>query len=281
MNNALTNTRTGRITAPVDAELTVARMAILDDDGRAIYAEDGAIGRFVVVECSDDTATLIPIEPGAQIRVTLSGTCDPGDSLKTGADGVAVAGGTSDAVSLVADEAGVDGQDVLSRGPSGYRAPASDELPAIDEGDAGKVLTVKTDETGYELAASGSLPVGTADEAGFPLVHDAVEGVIIADGTLVVVPGALQVGCYTPSLQVAGRIDIHNDVDGAVVATLNGTGGAADFSMSDAANGVTILAFSSDGAEARIKFPQLPTSDPVEAGRMWLDGTTLKISAGT
>ena len=62
-------------------------------------------------------------------------------------------------------------------------------------------------------------------------------------------------------------------------------GDAAQMSIEDT-NGDIILAASGTNNNAiqmnyvNIRMPNLPTSDPVEAGRLWNDSGTLKISAG-
>jgi len=85
---------------------------------------------FVTEEATEsgDRTTLIPLQPGQNVRVTLSGTCVPGDQLALATpngtvDGMVVklpaAAGTYRLIGI-AEETGANGQAVLLR-PVGQR----------------------------------------------------------------------------------------------------------------------------------------------------------------
>ena len=127
-----TNTRHGDLTFPSYEDLSgkegrlvklvnssgVAKVALPDDvaDRCLFVLIDGG-------DASGDHVVVRPLEPARNIRVPLSGTCNPGDRMTLAAidgslDGKAAAlTAAADTywVFGLAEEAGVDGQDVLIR----------------------------------------------------------------------------------------------------------------------------------------------------------------------
>jgi len=72
----------------------------------------------------------------------------------------------------------------------------------------------------------------------------------------------------------SGPVKSDNGFEGNVTGNVTGgvTGAVAATTLT--ASGVTAL------TNASISMTALPTSDPTVAGRLWIDGTTLKVSAG-
>jgi len=202
MTCPLSNTVEGRILVPAaSADLSVGYLAKINADGEAELAGVSTAppsARFVVVDSDDDNAALLPIEPGRQVRVTLSGTCSVGDQLACTAAGKAIllaSGAAGSCPILVAEEDGVDGQLVLCRGLAAYA-----ELPAYGAADATKVLTVGGSGTLEFAAPATELPgsLGSGD-AGKPAVVNTSEngwelsGVKLTGGDAVIpVAGSIQ-----------------------------------------------------------------------------------------
>ncbi len=126
------NTRVGDVPVVAGEDLSGAAglLAVMGDDSGTPVAElpasNDALALYVVVEgaAAGGNASLRPLSPERNVRVRLSGTCDPGDVLvladtATPADKGKVralpsAAGTYRGLAL-AEEAGVDGQLVLAR----------------------------------------------------------------------------------------------------------------------------------------------------------------------
>jgi hypothetical protein len=296
----LSNTREGMIQIPAAvANLGEGLLALIDTAGKAALATPStAAARFIVVDADANYATLCPLEPGRQVRVKLAGECGPGDRLTVNADSKAVTASADDPVYLIAEEAGIDGQDVLCRAPAEIPAPPADELPAIAEGDAGKVLRVKEDESGVEFGTPvAELPTPVEGDAGKVLTVNAEE-----DGVEWATPaaGALpeqEVGNPDGSiLEVTAGVAAWRDAprevpeqdaaaDGSVLYTYEGrpewhdppTPDAHDLVLKDTADGdfVTI-----SGTAGTIHFYNLPTSDPAVVGQLWNNMGTLSVSNG-
>lgn len=288
--NPLTNTVDGRVVFPASAaNLTPGLIARLDANGKAALAGASTrpvVARFVVYDSTDVDATLLPIETGRQVRVTLAADCDINAELASTADSKAtpvenVAGGCA---ILVAEEAGVAGQMVLCRGLA-HIAP--DELPAIEEGDAGKVLTVNEAEDGAEWTdIPAELPPIEEGDAGKMLAVNAGETApewktppasapapTTGDAGKLVMVKADETG-----LELAFYMNVPGGANwGATV------GGVMVFQVTDACVNIgtssipAVLQINVDGS---IVAPALPTTDPAVAGQLWNDGGTLKVSAG-
>lgn len=129
MHNKQTNTRSGPFPLLAGEDLPEARCISLTHSGGVAEAELPELGdrvHGVVGEPADEggTAQIWPLDPARQLRITLKGTCNPGDTLTladhtTAADKgkvrtVPAVDGTYNGW-FVAEEAGVDGQDVLCR----------------------------------------------------------------------------------------------------------------------------------------------------------------------
>jgi hypothetical protein len=128
----LTNTKRGpiQVIAAEDLSGLEGRLAKLTNASGVLKAAlPTAIGDyalFLIVEgaAAGGNATLAPLEPGAQVRVRLNGTCDPAAVLVLADPGTAAdkgkartlptAAGTYRGL-LIAEEAGVDEQLVLAR----------------------------------------------------------------------------------------------------------------------------------------------------------------------
>lgn len=266
MDSPLTNTVEGRISiAAAAADLTVGLMAKIDSAGKAALAGSSyapVAARFVVLDSDDVNATLVPIEPGRQVRVTLSGTCTPGEELACTSEGKAIR--LADTMGLcpilVAEEAGVNGQLVLARGLAAYVKPdPAAELPAISTGDAHKALVVKSDESGVEWEAlpAAELPAIASGDAAKVLT-------VKADET-----GVEFSRCPTHPAGSTWGQQVQNGTDYAVII-LNQEG----FHVQN--EGGNLHSFLRTGAILLT----LPTSDPGVAGQLWNDSGTLKISAG-
>ena len=129
-----TNTQPGAISLAASEDLAANRLvSLINASGAAVAALPNTNSDevpFVTEEsvASDERVTLIPLHPAQNVRVTLSGTCVPGDQLV-----LATPNGTVDGMVVklpatpgtyrligIAEEAGVDGQAVLLR-PVGQR----------------------------------------------------------------------------------------------------------------------------------------------------------------
>ena len=126
-----TNTRVGDIVVAANEDLTgmEGRLArIVSDSGtpKAALPDDVANPvLYVILEggAAGANVTLRPLSPDRNVRVKLNGTCVPGDRLTLAAingtlDGQAVklpAAADDYFVWGIAEESGVDGQDILSR----------------------------------------------------------------------------------------------------------------------------------------------------------------------
>jgi hypothetical protein len=284
----LSNTREGMIQIPAAAaNLTPGLLAKIDSNGKAALAGASyapVAGRYVVVESDATTATLLPIEPGRQVRVTLYGDCNPGEELACTVDSKAVRKADTTGLSsiLVAEEAGVDGQMVLARGIAAYVEPTPpDELPAIATGDAGKVLAVKTDESGVEFVTpSGSEPeipaIASGDAGKVLAVKGDESGVEFVNpvGSSVPAPTTgdakkiLRVNAGEDSYELAGTY-----LDDAVLVLQGAAGGIVFGPVGSAPR------MDNNGADLLI-VQNIPTSDPSVAGALWNDGGTLKLSTG-
>ncbi len=277
----LSNTREGMIQiAAAVANLGEGLLALIDAAGKAALATPStAAARFIVVDADANYATLCPLEAGRQVRVKLSGTCNPGDGLTVNADSKAVAAGAADPVYLIAEEAGIDGQDVLARAPANVPAPPADELPAIASGDAGKVLRVKEDESGVEFGTPvAELPTPVEGDAGKVLTvnaeEDGVEWTAPAAGASVPTPTTgdakklLRVNPTEDGYDLAGTY-----LDDAVLV-LNGAAGGIVFGPVGSAPRMD-----NNGGDLLI-VQNIPTSDPGVSGALWNDSGTLKLSAG-
>ena len=124
-----TNVKSGPIILSSADDLTAKNgylVKIKNDSGKAKFALPDAttdLALFVVVDGDDTTTAALPISPERDVRLKLSGTCNPGDVLV-----LAVPDGTVDGAVralpadpgtyrgiAIAEEAGVDGQDILAR----------------------------------------------------------------------------------------------------------------------------------------------------------------------
>jgi hypothetical protein len=306
----LSNTREGMIQiAAAVANLGEGLLALIDTAGKAALATPStAAARFIVVDSDANYASLCPLEPGRQIRVKLAGECGPGDRLTVNADSKAVTAGADDPVYLIAEEAGIDGQDVLCRAPAEVPAPPADELPAIAEGDAGKVLRVKEDESGVEFGTPvAELPTPVEGDAGKVLTvnaeEDGVEWATPAAGALPAQePGnpngsILEVTDGTPAWRDA-PVEVPTPTEGengfilsAVydnppqwspapmgLPDMTGVGPSAvlgvDADTPSWRSGASLV----EMLEAIVA--ALPTSNPYDPGKLYVDGDTIKISAG-
>jgi hypothetical protein len=277
----LSNTREGLIQIPAAAaNLTPGLLAKIDSNGKAALAglsSAPVTGRYVVIESDATTATLLPIEPGRQVRVTLYGDCNPGEELACTVESKAIRKADTTGLSsvLVAEEAGVDGQMVLARGIAAYVEPAPpDELPAIAEGDAAKVLAVKADESGVEWTtpAAGALP-----EQGSGNPNNSI----------------LEVTDGTPAWRDAPRElpDHDGQADGNVVGIVGGAPAwRTPRELPEGGNAGDVLTVGTvpewqppaapTVAQLEAAVALLPTSDPYEAGKLYVDSGTIKVSAG-
>jgi hypothetical protein len=131
-----TNTRTGDIPVTAGQDLTGKEnlLAKLANDGGSTIAKlpeaNSDLALFVIVDGAEDgkTASLRPLSPERNVRVTLKDTCNPGDVLvladvATPADigkvrALPAAAGTYRGL-LIAEESGIDGQAVLARPATG------------------------------------------------------------------------------------------------------------------------------------------------------------------
>jgi hypothetical protein len=281
----LSNTREGMIQIPAAAaNLTPGLLAKIDSNGKAALAglsSAPVAGRYVVIESDATTATLLPIEPGRQVRVTLYGDCNPGEELACTVDSKAVRKADTTGLSsiLVAEEAGVDGQMVLARGIAAYVEPAPpDELPAIAEGDAGKVLTVNAEEDGVEWAtpAAGALP---AQEPGNPngSILEVTDGTPAWRDAPVEVPtptegenGFILSAVYDNPPQWSPAPMGLPDMTGVGPSAVLGV----DADTPSWRSGASLV----EMLEAIVA--ALPTSNPYDPGKLYVDGDTIKISAG-
>ena len=125
-------TRSGDIPVTAGEDLTGKenRLAKLANDSGALVAQlpaaNSDLALFLVIEGAAEgkTASLRPLNPERNVRVTLKDTCNPGDTLvladvATPADigkvrALPAAAGTYRGL-LIAEEAGIDGQAVLAR----------------------------------------------------------------------------------------------------------------------------------------------------------------------
>ena len=126
------NTRSGDIPVTAGEDLTGKenRLAKLANDSGALVAllpaANSDLALFLVIEgvAEGKTASLRPLNPERNVRVTLKDTCNPGDThvladVATPADigkvrALPAAAGTYRGL-LIAEEAGIDGQAVLAR----------------------------------------------------------------------------------------------------------------------------------------------------------------------
>ena len=131
-----TNTRTGDIPVTAGQDLTGKEnlLAKLANDGGDTVAllpvANSDLALFVIVDgdVAGKAASLRPLSPERNVRVTLKATCNPGDVLvladvATPADigkirALPAAAGTYRGL-LIAEEAGIDGQSVLARPATG------------------------------------------------------------------------------------------------------------------------------------------------------------------
>jgi hypothetical protein len=277
----LSNTRAGMIQiAAAAANLGEGLLALIDTAGKAALATPStAAARFIVVDSDANYATLCPLEAGRQVRVKLAGACNPGDGLTVNADSKAAAAGADDPIYLIAEEAGIDGQDILCRAPAEIPAPPADELPAIASGDAGKVLRVKEDESGVEFGTPvAELPTPVEGDAGKVLTvnaeEDGVEWTTPAAGASVPTPTTgdakklLRVNPTEDGYDLAGTY-----LDDAVLV-LNGAAGGIVFGPVGSAPRMD-----NNGGDLLI-VQNIPTTDPGVSGALWNDSGTLKLSAG-
>jgi hypothetical protein len=306
----LSNTREGMIQiAAAVANLGEGLLALIDTAGKAALATPStAAARFIVVDSDANFATLCPLEAGRQVRVKLAGTCNPGDGLTVNADSKAVAAGANDPVYLIAEEAGIDAQEVLARAPAHTPAPPADELPAIAEGDAGKVLRVKEDESGVEFGTPvAELPTPVEGDAGKVLTvnaeEDGVEWTTPAAGALPAQePGnpngsILEVTDGTPAWRDAPvEVPAAGESDTGKVLTASYDNPPAwqpaptelpDMSSvgANAVLGVDAATPSWRWGGSLVEMLEsiveaLPTENPGTAGRLYKDGDLIKISAG-
>jgi len=127
-----TNTRTGEISVTAGENLTgklnlLAKIANDGGDAIALLPTANAdLALFVIVDdnVAGELVGLLPLCPNQNVRVTLKGTCNPGDVLvnadvATPADigKVRVLPATTGTYRgiLIAEESGIDGQTVLAR----------------------------------------------------------------------------------------------------------------------------------------------------------------------
>ncbi len=129
-----TNTQSGPIARTASEALPANRLVgIINSSGlpkAALPDTKTDETPFVTEEATDsgDLANLIPLEPARNVRVTLSGTCVPGDQLVLATpngtvDGMVVklpAAASTYRLIGIAEETGADGQAVLLR-PVGQR----------------------------------------------------------------------------------------------------------------------------------------------------------------
>ncbi len=126
------DTRVGslRVLAGEDLRNLEGRLVVLTHDtGVPEVKLPAAIGAYALYVLSDGAADaalvdVLPLEPGVNVRLTLKGTCSPGDLLVladtgTGADkgkvrALQAANGTCRGLAI-AEEKGVDGQYILAR----------------------------------------------------------------------------------------------------------------------------------------------------------------------
>lgn len=128
-----TNTQAGDVVIPAGEDLTAkaAHLALITHAGGAPEAKlpsaNTDLATHIVGDPAADgeNATLIPLTPGKQSRVKIDGTCNPGDKLVLADTGAAADRGKLRALPAAAgdyiihakaEEAGVDGQNVLVRG---------------------------------------------------------------------------------------------------------------------------------------------------------------------
>lgn len=126
------NTRVGDIPVLAGEDLsgTEGRLVKMTHDGGAaevvLPTGNSDYALYVVIEGAADAglAAVRPMESGRNVRLRLSGTCDPGDVLVLADTGTAADKGKVRALPsaaetyrglAVAEEAGVDGQLVLAR----------------------------------------------------------------------------------------------------------------------------------------------------------------------
>lgn len=276
MSTPLTNTVEGILTLEAAAaSLTVGRLAYIDANGKAALATTStAPARFVVVDSDPTRASLVPIEPGRQVRVALAGTCNAGDGLAANADSkAAVAAGTSTVV-LIAEEDGVDGQDVLARGP----AMIETEIPPTTSGDENKILAVNADRSALEWVEK---PAGTPAIAS----GDALKVLRVNSGETTTEWAAPASGLPEIVSGDAGKVlAVKGDETGVEYQTKHGLS-AAMGSVKDVyatrQNGeITEATWLNLLSALNLIGADLPTSDPYNTGQWWNDGGTVKISGG-
>ncbi len=126
------NTRVGDIRMVAGNDLTSKAgqlVKLINDSGNAFVKSPGAITDltvFVVIEggAALSLVSVRPLDPGRNVRLVLSGTCNPGDVLvladctqdadKGKVRALPTAAGTYRGLAI-AEESGVDGQLVLAR----------------------------------------------------------------------------------------------------------------------------------------------------------------------
>ena len=124
-----TNTQPGPIALTASEDIAANRLIAIGQSGGnpvALLPNSGVDEVPFVSEDAVDSGervTLLPLYPAQSARVTLSGTCAPGDLLVLSTDGVVVkqptAAGTYRLIGI-AEETGANGQAVLLR-PVGQR----------------------------------------------------------------------------------------------------------------------------------------------------------------
>ena len=131
MNTTQTNTGDRDLVVTASEALAEARLVKLANSSGALRASlpaaNADLAVFVVVDPADaasDNATLRPLDPRRNVRACLKGTCNPGDQLVLADVGTAADKGKVRALPAsagtyrvlgIAEEAGVDGQNVLFR----------------------------------------------------------------------------------------------------------------------------------------------------------------------
>lgn len=133
MHPTQTNTIAGPVVFPAGEDLSAkaGHLCVLTHDNGApevkLPAANTDLANLILVDPAVDTAsaTLQPLTPGAQARVVLKGTCNPGDQLVLADVGTpadkgklrALPAGAGDYnVLAIAEEKGADTQHVLVRG---------------------------------------------------------------------------------------------------------------------------------------------------------------------
>lgn len=172
---------------------------------------------------------------------------------------------------------------VDSEGNTMRFALAEDSVPLIDPAVAGNLVTQAADGTlvdaGY--AASESVTAGTVVKRrpdGQIWIQGTARGIQAIGGTSegIYAGSALSYGGYFGSNVAAGGkssslYGTNHHEFGEVSAIRRDTGALAFLGASAAAN---------RNAQLVELFQSIPTSDPAVAGRLWLDGDTVKISSG-